>query len=209
MDRGAAALLGLGTTPATSRGDIIFGLGGTSTTTNIGAYEQTSAQTATGQEIGGGPDLILIETNSELTVPAAGQARVEAADINNLFTAVFFEPFGAASAFSAIELNPQIDPGSGAEGTFTLTATDQFGNTSVSDVFDYGSGENRVFALGTEGQLITRLELNVLSGPGFLDIRQVRVTPIPEPSAVVLLGIGLGMVGLAGLRRRRDHLKTG
>jgi hypothetical protein len=195
------ALLGVGALPATGRADISFDLGNTTTTTNIGAFVANTDTTATGSELGTGPALIEVVTDSALTVPAQGQARIEAASPDDLFLQVDFDPAGAVPGFFAIELNPMITPGSGATGTFQLVATDNMGAVTTSPTFDYGAGENRVFALATAGQDIRSLSLNVLTGPGFLDIRQIRVTPVPEPGSLALVGLGLAALGLVGLRR--------
>src|SRR5262245_66392600 len=70
------AALVLTATP--SQADIIFGLGNSTASDNIGAYTETGALTATGHFLGGGPAVMDVETDTNLTVPAAGAARREA-----------------------------------------------------------------------------------------------------------------------------------
>src|SRR5262245_44930872 len=99
------AALVLTATP--SQADIIFGLGNSTASDNIGAYTETGDLTATGHFLGGGPVVMDVETDTNLTVPAAGAARVEAE--STLFTTVEFTPIGPD--WLIIELNPQIAPG--------------------------------------------------------------------------------------------------
>ena len=86
-----------------------------------------------------------------------------------------------------------------------MTAIDDDGDAFNSPTFTLGNGENRVFAQAINGQSITGLLLSA-SGPLVHDVRQVRITqggavPLPEPSSIILLGLG-GSGLLSGYRAR-------
>jgi hypothetical protein len=216
-----AALVGLVVTPAGARANIIFTQAATQTDTNIGAYTVQgtlgTSTTAFGQEIGNGPNLLQVVTNTPLSAPSAGQARVEAFSSSNLFTTVTFTPTGSASAFSVIELNPQILTPQGSTGFFRLSATDQFNVTFVSQVFELSNGQNRVDAIAQTGEVITSLTLTSFSNSAgttqaalINDVRQVRVTlavtplpVVPEPATMASAVSGLLVLGIGGVRRLR------
>jgi hypothetical protein len=209
-----AAALALLLAPASSRATIVFTQSSVQTDINIGAYtEGQNNTTAFGQELGNGPNLLQAVTNTPLTIPSTGQARIAAASSSNLFTTVTFTPSGSATAFSVFELNPQILTPGGSTGFFRLTALDQNGTTFTSAVFTLGNGDNRTAAVGQNGEVITSLTIASFSNsqgtvPAALiaDVRQVRVTtgvaPIAEPATLASAVSVLASCGAFGVYRR-------
>lgn len=206
----ALTALALGLTPGSSQATIMFTTDPVTTTINVISFDETGDRTAVGEANANGDDILNVETDTNLVAPASGQARIAPADDSALFTTVILTPI-TGMGFSVIELNPQIFTPQGAEGTFTLTALDQFGNSFTSGVFDLSNGENRVAAVATDDQLITQLTLTA-SGAIVGDVRQIRLTsqeipttPVPEPSTVAMAITGLFPLGLVGLRRLRQR----
>src|SRR5262245_56192915 len=118
-----AALLAAGLMASPAGATIVITAGNGPAKTNVGAYEQTGPVTADGFELGGGPLLLTALTDTELTVPAMGSARIEAAGVP-FSTVSYFAPAGMG--FTAFEANPRI-PSQGDEGDFLVIAFDQFG----------------------------------------------------------------------------------
>jgi hypothetical protein len=181
------------------RADIIFGVGNSPADSNIGSYNQTGSNMGTGQFLGDPlVDVIDAVTDTDLTVPAQGAARFEAASSDALFSTVTLTPIGLA--WEIIELNPLNLQGT---GTFQLIALDDDGNEFVSGEFALDDGNSRVFAQAINGQSVTKLTIQA-SGALINDVRQLRITrstlAIPEPSSVFMLGFG-GLV-LLGIGRK-------
>src|SRR3546814_8294869 len=87
----------------------------------------------------------------DLTLPAAGQARIEAVDGG--FQWLNFHMTDPLLAFGEVEFN--ID--ASADGSGTITFFDQFGNDFANNVTLSGSGQNFFGARGINGQLISRV----------------------------------------------------
>jgi len=197
----AAVILTLAAIPA-AQADIIFDLGNSPANQNIGSFDQNTATTATGFQLGTDDPIVDVRTDTDLTAPAMGAARVEAASSSALFTDILLTPTG--SNFGILEFNLRL----GEAGTFQLVALNQDGDSFTSTVFNLGAGENRVFAQAIGGQSISSVEVQVLTG-GVGDIRQIRydlaAAAVPEPSSLAIAGAGLlGLLAARGWRRRRQ-----
>jgi hypothetical protein len=95
----------------------------------------------------------------------------------------------------------------------TITVTDGLGGTDIftgwTSLADWVNGENRILVLSTSGNLMQSITINSVYGieglGGGLDqLKQTEISglalmKIPEPATMLLFGIGL--IGLAGLRR--------
>lgn len=158
---------------------------------NVTAWNQLTPTSASGS-VSGNPT-ILATTNTSLYVPSAGQARTES--LKDPFTTVSFVPIDSLG-FETIEFNVNRVHGKG--GTFTLTAVD---NNSMlwNHTFDLRPGENRVWAHATGGAFIQGITITA-SEALIKNIRQVRHSIVPEPTALLLVG---SVLGLGALRRRR------
>src|SRR3546814_1230179 len=91
---------------------------------------------------------VTFEGMEDLTLPAAGQARIEAVDGG--FQWLNFHMTDPLLAFGEVEFN--ID--ASADGTGTITFFDQFGNDFANNVTLSGTGQNFFGALGINGQQI-------------------------------------------------------
>ena len=189
----SAVMLGLLCWTPTHAGLITFGTGVLGGTENVTGWTQLSSTTASG-DLAGNP-VILATTDAPLQIPAAGQARIQRLTDGTPFTWVMFDPI-TIPGFFGIELN--VDRIGGSGGTFTLTAIDNNSN-SASNEFSFGPGENRVWVQGMSGAFITKLTVTA-SDALINNVSQVRLSAVPEPTALLLVG---SMIGLGAFRRRR------
>jgi len=134
-------------------------------------------------------------TTDVLMVPSSGQAKVTAMDglVNDITTTI------PGSAFFI--LNP-FKPAVNGDLTVTVTMSD----AHVFTFGPYGSitGNNFLTITTSGGELISSVTID--SPGGFQDLRQPRisglaVSPVPEPSSLLLLGSGA--LGLMGVLRRK------
>lgn len=124
-----------------------------------------------------------------LVVTASGQARIEADDDG--FTDLLIDPDGDVT-FDGLGFNLFAE----ADGQVTITGH-RVGEPDVSETFSLSrNGQNRFVVQATNGDRLESVSFS--SNVDISDIRQVRITGIPEPTATALLAAG----GLIALRRR-------
>jgi PEP-CTERM motif len=170
----------LGNNPQQDEENILLN-NGTTGTTVFGLTNQTQLPVA------------FSSTTDILVEPASGQARVEAQDalLNNITISV---PNGT---FHDIILNPFF--GSGTATVSVLTANNQ----TFTFSYTLTNGNNFLTIVAGPGTLITSVTVNAPGG--FTDLRQPRISgaSVPEPTTLLLFGFGL--LGTAGVLRRKRH----
>jgi hypothetical protein len=206
---GAATVLCLGATGA-AQANITFDFSNSGTGNNvnfangvtanagvplIGTTQQTSTNVAF---IG----------NETLATQASGAARITGATDQNLnFIDISLQQ--ANTGFTALVFN--LNGIQGQNGTATIIATDQFGNTFPGTIQSLGNGQNFVTVLASNGELIK--DVTVSTTTNFGDLEQVRLggaQALAVPGPIAAAGIP-GLVAACGAlvafaRRRRKAL---
>jgi len=202
----AALALGLGLNPA--RAGITFTLGNNPQPgeENVLLIKGEMGMTIFGTTNKSATTVEFSSTQTLLSL-ANGQARIEAVNGSGdqipLTNVAITAPGGS---YRDLIFNPTITGTVGAPGPATVTVVANDGTFA----FDYpgaglGPGNNFLTITATGGEQI--LSTTITSPGGFSTLEEVRVSGIvgvPEPSSVVLMGLGvMSLVGLGWWRRRR------
>jgi hypothetical protein len=204
--------LGTGLLPASGQAGIIFTLGnnpqpgeenvllntGTTGTTVFGETNTTHLP-------------VQFTSTQTLTEPANGLARIEATNGTSQIGLTNVTISVPGGSYGDLIFNPDITGTIGVPGgTLHVSVTDNLGDVVPFD-YTLSNGNNFLTITTTGGERIVSTSLSYSLDVGFTDLREVRIsgaaipaTGVPEPSSIVLLGLGsLSLLGYSWRRRKQ------
>jgi len=104
--------------------------------------------------------------------------------------------------------------GSPGDATITVVGKDAMANPETfTETFSLGNGQNFFTVVASNGEIIDSISLSSISGFGFTDLRQVRISGATVPSVpdtgTTLCLLGASVLPLALLQRKLVCLADG
>ena len=153
--------------------------------------------------------LVNFTSTQVLTEPSNGQARIEAINSSSQVPVTDISFSLANGTFTDAIFNPFIGGtiGSPGEATITVVGKDAMANPETfTEKFSLGNGQNFFTVVASNGEVIDSISLSSITGFGFTDLRQVRISgasvpSVPESSTTLSL-LGASILALTLLRRK-------
>jgi hypothetical protein len=153
--------------------------------------------------------LVNFTSTQVLTEPSNGQARIEATNNGSQVPVTDISFSLANGTFTDAIFNPSIGGtiGSPGDATITVVGKDAMANPETfTGTFSLGNGQNFFTVVASNGEVIDSISLSAITGFGFTDLRQVRISgatvpSVPESGTTLSL-LGASVLALALLRRK-------
>ena len=160
--------------------------------------------------------LVNFASTQVLTEPSNGQARIEATNNSSQVPVTDISFSLANGTFTDAIFNPFIGGiiGSPGDATITVVGKDAMANPeTLTGTFSLGNGQNFLTVVASNGEVIDSISLSAITGFGFTDLRQVRISGATIPSVpdtgTTLSLLGASVLALALLRRKLVYLAHG
>jgi hypothetical protein len=145
--------------------------------------------------------LVNFTSTQVLSEPANGQAKIEASNNGSQIPVSDISFSLANGTFTDAIFNPFIGGTIGSPGDVTITVFGKDAMTNpetLTGTFSLGNGQNFFTVIASNGEVIDSISLSAITGFGFTDLRQVRISGATVPS-VPESGTTLSLLGASAL----------